>query len=319
MTSRKALAVAGLVLVVLAALAMDHFSRRSRRYVAHWRAEVAAGLREFEPAALSPVMDLPNELRESSGVVASVRNPGVLWTHNDSGHGPVVYGIQPGRGSRDGVVARLRLRNAPASDWEDIALGPCPSPVPNPCLYVADIGDNFARRTSVNLIVFEEPRLNGTSDESIDVDWTAAAVRYPDGPVNAEGVAVSEAGDLMVVTKEPGDRTRVFVLSRDELARALQEGAVSMRAGGVGWTRWSTGVTAAAWAGGGELVVRTAYEVFFWRRTGDEWTEVRPPCFVGHAGWSGEGLDMPRPGVLYLTREAAYGKPAGLDVAVCAR
>lgn len=319
MISRKVLAVAGLVFLVLAALTADHLSQQTRRNKAHWRASVAAGLRESEPAAVSPVMHLPNELRESSGVVASVRNPGVLWTHNDSGHGPVVFGIQPSSGSRDGVVARLRLRNAPASDWEDIALGPCPSPSPNPCLYVADIGDNFARRASVALIVFEEPRLNGTSGESIDVDWTAATVRYPDGPVDAEGVAVSEAGDLMVVTKEPGGRARVFVLSRDELARALKEGPVSMRTAGAGTTRWGLGVTAAAWAGGGELVVRTIQEVFFWRRTGDEWTEVRPPCFVGHAGSGGEGLDTPRPGVLYLTREAVWGTPAALDLAVCAR
>ena len=319
MIFRKALAVAGLVLLVLAALAADHFSRRMRQEQAHWRANIAAGLREVGPAAVSPVMELPNELRESSGVAASVRNPGVLWTHNDSGHGPVVYGVEPDGGSRGEVVARLRLRNAPVSDWEDIALGPCPSPAPNLCLYVADIGDNFARRASVSLIVFEEPRLNGPSGEIIDVAWSAATVRYPDGPVDAEGIAVSEAGDLLVVTKEPGGEARVFLLSRGEFARALAEGPVSLRAVGSGMTRWSQGVTAAAWAGGGELVVRTTNEVYFWRRTGDAWTEVRPPCFVGHAGWGGEGLDAPRPGVLYLTREAVWGNPAGLDVAVCAR
>lgn len=319
MISRRVLAVAGIVLLVLAALATDYLSQRTRRDKAHWRASVVAGLRDFEPAAVGPVMDLPNELRESSGVAASVRNAGVLWTHNDSGHGPVVFGIQPGSDPRDGVVARLRLRNAPASDWEDIALGPCPSPSPNPCLYVADIGDNFARRASVVLIVFEEPRLDGTSGESIDVDWTAATVRYPDGPVDAEGIAVSEAGDLMVVTKELGGRARVFLLTRDELARALKEGHGSMRAAGAGTTRWGLGVTAAAWAGGGVLAVRTMHEVFFWRRTGDEWTEVRPPCFVGHAGAGGEGLDTPRPDVLYLTREAVWGSPAALDLAVCAR
>lgn len=321
MISRKALAaVVGLVLLILAALAADHLSRRSQRDLARWKAGVAAGLREFEPAALSPVMDLPYELRESSGVAASVRNPGVLWTHNDSGHGPVVYGIQPGSGFPGGVVARLRLRDAPATDWEDIAVGPCPSRAPSPCVYVADIGDNFARRASVALIVFEEPRLHGRRGESFDVEWAAARVRYPDGPVDAEGVAVSEAGDLMVVTKEAGSRGgRVFQLSRDELVRALREGPVTMRAVGTGPTRWSIGVTAAAWAGNGELVVRTTYEVFFWRRAGDEWTQARPPCFVGHAGWGGEGLDAPRPGALYLTREAGRGKPAGLDVAVCAR
>ncbi len=308
--------VAALALLALAALAAKRSSQQ--RHAAAWRAVVAAGLRELDPAALVPVMDLPNELRESSGVAASVRNPGVLWTHNDSGHGPVVYGIQPGSRAPGGVVARLRLRNAPASDWEDIALGPCPSPAPGPCLFVADIGDNFSRRASVALIVFEEPRLDGTSGESFDVEWSAARVRYPDGPVDAEGVAVSEAGDLMVVTKESGSRGRVFLLLRDELASALKEGPVSMRAAGAVGTRWSMGVTAAAWAGG-ELVVRTTYEVFFWRQEGDGWTQARPPCFVGHAGSGGEGLDAPRPGVLYLTRERSSERPAGLDVAVCAR
>ena len=265
-------------------------------------------------------MSFPPELRESSGVVASSRNRGVVWTHNDSGNSPVVYGVRPSDDPEKGIVARLHLRGAPASDWEDIAQGPCPLKPAVSCLYVADIGDNFRRRSSVAVIVFEEPLLTASDDQALDVEWSAASVRYPDGRVNAEGVAVTEAGDIIVVTKEEEDMGRVFKLSRDDLARALKGERAVMQPAGTVETRWGWGpVTAAAWGRGDELVVRTIFEVFFWRQDGDGWTQARQPCFIGHAGSSGEGLDAPAPGVLYLTREASRKRPAGLDVAVCAR
>ena len=289
------------------------------RSKADWREGIAAGIRRFEPAAIAPAMSFPPELRESSGVVASSRNRGVVWTHNDSGNSPVVYGVRPGDDPEKGIVARLHLAGAPASDWEDIARGPCPLKPAVSCLYVADIGDNFRRRSSVAVIVFEEPLLTTSDHQALDVEWSAASVRYPDGPVDAEGVAVSEAGDLIVVTKEKGGIGRVFRLSRDDLATALKGGRALMQPAGTVGTRWESAVTAAAWGGGDELVVRTIHEVFFWRQDGDGWTQARPPCFIGHAGRAGEGLDAPVPGVLYLTREADRKRPAGLDVAVCAR
>ena len=272
-------------------------------------------MRTLEPAAIELMMNFPPELHETSGVVASRQNAGLFWTHNDSGNRPVVYGIRLGD-SEEGIVARINLDGASAVDWEDIALGPCPWSGSSSCLYVADIGDNFRRRSSVAVIVFEEPVLNPADGKAPQVEWSEAELRYPDGAANAEGLAVTDAGDLLIVTIDPRSRGRVFKLSRDEVVEALQDRPAVLRPVGSVQTRWS-GVTAAAWSGS-ELVVRSKTEVFRWRQEGDAWRLVGQPCFVGHAGRGGEGLDAPAPGVFYLTREGRGEDSARLNLAVCA-
>lgn len=146
------------------------------------------------------------EVTESSGVVASRRNPGLFWTHNDSGDGPFVYAFDR-RGRARGV---WRVRGASAEDWEDIASGPGPARG-RPYLYAGDIGDNYERRAEVVVYRFPEPEVE---------EWDAAATRanaratepaeairlkYPDGPHDAEALLVHPtSGDIYVVTKAVG-------------------------------------------------------------------------------------------------------------------
>ncbi|GJM26388.1 MAG: hypothetical protein DHS20C16_28030 [Phycisphaerae bacterium] len=75
-----------------------------------------------------------SRLHETSGIVASRKYPGVLWTHGDSGNDPKLIAINTG-----GVVlAEVEVRGAPNTDWEDI----CADNQGN--LYVGDIGNNHA-------------------------------------------------------------------------------------------------------------------------------------------------------------------------------
>ena len=60
-------------------------------------------------------------IKEASGLVASRKNKGVLWTHNDSGDRARVFAIS----TEDGhVLHELSVRGAGARDWEDLALSP---------------------------------------------------------------------------------------------------------------------------------------------------------------------------------------------------
>jgi hypothetical protein len=61
-------------------------------------------------------------INESSGLAASRSNPGIYWTHNDSGDEPFVYAFDATGESR-GV---FRVTGAQARDWEDMAVGPGP-------------------------------------------------------------------------------------------------------------------------------------------------------------------------------------------------
>ncbi|HEV2862036.1 MAG TPA: hypothetical protein VGX48_13590 [Pyrinomonadaceae bacterium] len=145
-------------------------------------------------------------VRESSGLVASRRTPGLYWTHNDSGDGPFVFAFDA-EGRRRGV---WRVEGARAEDWEDIAAGPGPEQGRS-YLYAADIGDNGEERSEIIVYRFAEPAINdadaaSTKKEPRRTD-PAEALRltYPDGAHNAEALAVHpSSGDLYVITKELG-------------------------------------------------------------------------------------------------------------------
>ncbi|HEX5083464.1 MAG TPA: hypothetical protein VFY40_15570, partial [Blastocatellia bacterium] len=88
------------------------------------------------------LINLENKsINESSGIVASRRNTGVLWTHNDSGGKPFIFAFNR-RGKHRGV---WRVTGAGAVDWEDMAIGPGPGRGLS-YLYIGDIGDNLKKR-----------------------------------------------------------------------------------------------------------------------------------------------------------------------------
>lgn len=294
--------------------------------VKDWNRWVQEAVRRA-PAGVTPVMELPRRLDEASGLALSRRQPGVLWTHNDSGGDPVVYGLRPGQG----VVAELRLRGAPATDWEDLAAGPCPWDDAEPCIYVADIGDNLHVRSSVVVLVFEEPsaRELGLQDPArkgdrvrrLDVAWSAARMRYPGGARNSEALTVTDGGDLIVVQKNPVERrVAVFRGARSAFSAGLSAGLagepVLLRRDGQLPLPYEDQVTAAAWLSD-ELIVRTTGEALFYERREDGWARRRPRCFVGHAGPGGEGLEVSRPAVLHLIRERVWRNSPTIDLAVC--
>lgn len=145
-------------------------------------------------------------ITESSGLAASVRNEGRLWTHNDSGNAPVVYCIGPA-GEDCGV---FHVTGATVHDWEDIAVGPGPQPG-NSYLYMGDIGGNIPSETSDTVTVYRlpEPPVDSAASGSTAADpvptTRADAIRlhYPDGPHDAETLLVHPySGDLYVITKE---------------------------------------------------------------------------------------------------------------------
>ena len=89
-----------------------------------------------------PAIALPGNLAETSGVATSIRNPALVWTHNDGGRGPFLYALDlDGR-----LQARIEL-NQRNNDWEDIARGRCDL---GACLYVANTGDNAERRNMIS-------------------------------------------------------------------------------------------------------------------------------------------------------------------------
>ena len=133
---------------------------------------------------------LPVEIRETSGLARSRRDPGVFWTHNDSGNDPDLFALD----SRGGIVARMRVPGITPGDWEDIEAGPCES---GTCLYLGDTGDNFRTRNFVTIYRIPEPTPGGPPAEPA----VALRARFPDGAEDAESLFVLPSGEIYLVTK----------------------------------------------------------------------------------------------------------------------
>jgi hypothetical protein len=97
------------------------------------------------------------------------------------------------------------LSGATAVDWEDIAAGPGPT-AGVPYLYVGDIGDNTASRSSVQVYRVAEPVVDPTMPSSTPQTLSGVAtldLKYPDGAHDAEALIVDPStGELFVVTKD---------------------------------------------------------------------------------------------------------------------
>jgi hypothetical protein len=206
------------------------------------------------------------ELAELSGITASRSRPGTFWVVNDSGGGPRVYAIAASGRLRQAV----RVTGAPAVDWEDVALGPGPIPGRD-YLYVADIGDNDARRRRIELARIPEPAPGRRTARA-----TRIVLRYPDGAHDAEALVVDpRRGTIVVVTKSIGG-ARVY--------EAPAGGGLLRRAGSVSTLAPVTG--AGVSPGGDVVALRTYLSVLVWRR---------PPGTSLAAAFTGRACTAPSP------------------------
>lgn len=138
-------------------------------------------------------------INEVSGVVASRKNNGVLWVHNDSGDSPNIYAIKP-----DGeFIGTFHVKKAKNRDWEDIAIGPGPEKNKD-YIYIGNIGDNDAKHSSIFVYRVEEPNTaeaKKSKDNEIGPADTIELV-YPDGAKNAETLLVDPlTKDIYIITK----------------------------------------------------------------------------------------------------------------------
>ena len=145
--------------------------------------------------------NLNKGLVENSVGVTSVRQPGIIFGMNDSGHEPLVFAFDS-NGTDRGI---WRVDRATNRDWESAALGPCARPATDSsCLYIGDTGDNDARRPFVTIYRIREPNLPPTGSSPPNArTWTAERlnVRYPDHPHDVEAMYVTPDGSVMLITK----------------------------------------------------------------------------------------------------------------------
>jgi hypothetical protein len=236
---------------------------------------------------------------ELSGLVRSRTQRDLLWSHNDSGAGPELYGLRT-----DGrVAAHPQVVGAEAVDWEDIATGPAPGG--GALLYIGDIGDNAAARPTIDVYRVAEPKVGDATTGPA----ARLSLRYPDRPHDAEALLVDPIrGDLVIVTKFIGG-ARAYRSS----ARA-RAGTYTLAAGPSVDLPF---VTAGDVSADGRIVVLRGYDrVGVWARRGRErltTTLARAPCLsptslIGEG--QGEAIALDRHGTSFIT--VPEGSPATL-------
>lgn len=209
---------------------------------------------------------------ELSGLVVSRSQPGVLFTHNDSGDSARIFALR-----LDGALLAVdRVPGAAAVDWEDMAAGPGRDG--RPALYLGDIGDNAARRATVDVYRVPEPVVRPGA-EGATAPAERLSLRYPDGPHDAETLLVDpRRGDLYLVTKRADGRSGVYRAAAPLPfgGQATLRRVATLR---LGPTSAATGGSVSA--AGDIVVVRTYGSVFVWgRRAGEDLgrTLARRPC-----------------------------------------
>ena len=196
-------------------------------------------------------------INEASGIAASRKNPGVLWTHNDSGDLNRIYAFNT-QGKHLGVYY---IEGAGALDWEDMAVGPGPDSSEH-YIYIGDIGDNQSQRELKYIYRVPEPDVD-SNQTPIDTTIYGAEVityKYPDGKRDAETVMVDPLTmDIYIVSKRESN-VRVYraPYPQSTTDTLILEHKVTLD---------STQITGGDISLSGlEILIKTYFSIFYWNR-----------------------------------------------------
>ncbi len=213
----------------------------------------------FETPALSsvPVLSVPG-LKEASGLAASRRNPGLLWSHNDSGDGPRVFLF----GADGKIRTEYQLGGGAINrDWEDMAAAEINGVK---TLFVGDIGDNANHNALKFIYRFAEPAYAAGTTNATIANVETITFKLPDRSRNAETLLVDQqTKDLYVLTK---DEASVYVYrlpypqATSGILTAENLGQVPLR----GLTGGSIS------ADNQEIILRTYEQIYYWKRASGE-------------------------------------------------
>jgi hypothetical protein len=252
---------------------------------------------------------------ESSGVIASRKHPGLLWTMNDSGGDPVLF-LSDSSGTRLGAFAIPGANNV---DWEALGRGPCET---GECLYIGDTGDNSERRASVTLYRVSEPGPTSPPGDGVAGAPASITVEYPDQPHDVEALYVEPDASVILVTKGRRGGILTFRVPASGWAKRSVTKAVRIDSLPIAPNlRLGRAVTDAAISPDGHLVVvRTYRELWFFTRAADghlSLDSTRPVCDLTGLQRQGEAVDWWAGDRLVLTSERGSSRAGTILLVRC--
>ncbi|MCU1658091.1 MAG: hypothetical protein JWO57_2747 [Pseudonocardiales bacterium] len=222
------------------------------------------------PAAGSRVLFHLQDPRidEASGIAVGITSPGVVYVHNDSGDSARFFALDARTGR---TLVTYDVPGATNVDWEDIAVAPDERGVPS--VWLADIGDNGASRAEIDIYRVDEPRVTRDGAAASTGRPDMWRLRYPDGPKDAESLAVTPGGAAFLFSKSLVGSTTAYALPARPDAAHVQSlrrvGAITFHFTKPAAPASAIGELAATGAAlsrdGSLLVVRTYTDAYVWR------------------------------------------------------
>nr|AIA14011.1 hypothetical protein [uncultured bacterium] len=218
------------------------------------------------------------KLNEVSGAVFSVKNPDLIWLHND---GRRLSGLF--LTNRKGRTVKRFKSDVTLHDWEDIAIQI--DKKGNSYLYAGDIGDNYRDRSCIQILKFNEPSLTDNQiEDSISVRDTLF-LRYPDGPRDAEAMFIDPVSNNLYIISKREANPHIYGITLPEEATdtLVLEKKGELHIKGVKILGWVT--AAAISSDGSQILLRTYSKVYYWTRLAGETVEkamTREPFDLPH-------------------------------------
>lgn len=235
--------------------------------------------------ALGKVVE--DDVEEASGLVASQEQDNLFWTHNDSGDRARIFALSKTGDDR----GTFNLKGVDVEDVEDITRH-------EDTLFLADIGDNDARRSQLTIYRFPEPRLDAEEDKIEAI--TPIRFRYPEGARDAETLMYDPLTDSLFIVTKRERQVRLYRLpaqveDTDEVLEAewlLEMPFRMIVAGDIS-------------ADGMEVLLKTYNEVLYWKRQPNEPLAVtlsREPYFLPYeTELQGESIAWEADGSAFFT------------------
>ena len=205
-------------------------------------------------------------INEASGIVASYRNKGLLWIHNDSGDANRIYAVDAnGKGTRE-----FYLEGANNRDWEAIGMATFPE---GSFIYVGEVGDNNAAYSDCAIYRVPEPEITASTPQIRTLkNVQKISYKYPDGARDAEAILIDQSTkDIYIVSKRESTK-RLYRLpypqsyTQTTTAEFVQE-----------LTTFSTGAGQQLYLTDGnvsvdnqEIIIKSYFQIFHWRRATNE-------------------------------------------------
>jgi hypothetical protein len=223
-----------------------------------------------------------DQINEASGIAASRKNPGVLWTHNDSGDPNRVFAFN-NHGQHLGVYY---IDGAGARDWEDMTVGPGPDSGKQ-YLYIGDIGDNIAQFDIKYIYRVPEPDVDSNQTPIVTTLYgtEVIAFKYPDGIHNAETLMLDPLNKDIYIVSRSLSSSKVYraPYPQSTTDTLLLEYKITLDS-----TRYTGGDISPS---GFEILIKTYFNIFYWYREPEQelWEALAVEPIIVPYIWESQG------------------------------